>query len=37
MTAKASVAQELRKLLVDQISVGALGARGGEEKHRATL
>lgn len=30
-------AQELRKLLVDQITVGALGARQGEEKHRAAL
>jgi spore maturation protein CgeB len=30
-------AQELRKLLVDQITVGALGARRGEEKHRAVL
>lgn len=30
-------AQELRKLLVDQITVGALGTRRGEEKHRAAL
>jgi spore maturation protein CgeB len=30
-------AQELRTLLVDQISVGALGTRRGEEKHRAAL
>ena len=30
-------AQELRKLLVDQITIGALGARRGEEKHRAAL
>ena len=30
-------AQELRELLVDRISVGALGARQGEEEHRAAL
>lgn len=30
-------AQELRKLLADQITAGALGARRGEEKHRAAL
>ena len=30
-------AQELRKLLVEQVAVGALGTRGGEEEHRAAL